>query len=122
MSSLDLSPATLDLKGIRAGDRNLIAVALTTGGNPLDLTGQTVTAQARKKANDDSAVLDAVVEIDEDPTTGKLTLRWPGEDVRTLLAGQATFNGVWDLQITDGTNDPMTVIAGSFAAVMDVTR
>lgn len=122
MASIDLSPATLDLKGIRAGDRNMLTVTLTSEGNPMDLTGLDVMAQARKKAQDDSAVLEAVVEVDADPTTGKLTLRWPGEDVRTLLAGQATWQGVWDMQISSAEEDPVTVVAGAFIAAMDVTR
>lgn len=122
MAVIDLSPAVLDLKGIRAGDRNLVAVTLTSEGQPLDLTDLTVTAQARKKATDEPAAITASIDVDADPTTGKLSLRWPGDDVRTLLNGAATFDGVWDLQIQSGTNDPVTVVAGSFGAVMDVTR
>jgi hypothetical protein len=87
----------------------------------LDLTGYEVTAQARPKANDNETVLDAVVEV-IDAATGQLVLRWPGEDVRVLMNGSTTWSGVWDLQIQAGTDDALTVIAGKFKAVMDVTR
>jgi hypothetical protein len=121
MTSIDLSPASLDLKGIRAGDRNLLEITLTSAGAPMDLTGLTITAQARKKPNDDTAVLDAMVDV-TDAVAGKLSLRWPGEDVRTFMAGQASFNGVWDMQVQSAEDDPYTVVAGAFGAVMDVTR
>jgi hypothetical protein len=45
-----------------------------------------------------------------------------GRGIRSLLAGKATFKGVWDLQLASGVADPQTVVAGTFAAEMDVTR
>jgi hypothetical protein len=121
MATVPFGPARADIKGVRAGDLNEMQVTLTAGGNAFDLTGRTVTAQARQKATSASA-LDAVVTVLGDPLDGIVTVRWPGDDVRSLLAGRRVWKGVWDLQVGDGVADPTTVIAGSFQAEMDVTR
>lgn len=117
---LPLGPALLDITGVRAGDRNLITLTLTSGGTPMDLTGLTPAAQARLNPMDANA-LTAVTEV-VDAVGGVVTVRWPGEAVRTILAGKAAWTGVWDLQIGAPGEDPVTVVAGAFAAVMDVTR
>ena len=119
---LNLGPACVNLAGIRAGDRNLIKITLTTSGTPVDLTGLTLAAQARKKATDpDPAALEAVIEV-IDAVTGQIALRWPGADVTALLNGAATWKGVWDLQVVSASEDPQTLVAGSFGAETDVTR
>ena len=118
--TIPLGPACVNLDGIRAGDRNLVTITLTNAGTPMDLTGLEVTAQARKSPTDGVSI-DAVIEV-TDPTAGVLTMRWPGEDVTTLMGGKPTFKGVWDLQVGSPPDDPVTVVAGAFLAVMDVTR
>jgi hypothetical protein len=115
-----LGPACVNITGVRANDRNMFTATLTQKGLPINLTGQTVTAQARKKSTDATA-LDAVVAV-VDAVNGDITIRWPGADVATWLAGKAEAVGVWDLQVDNGTDDPVTVAEGSFAAKMDVTR
>lgn len=120
MATVNLAPARVDLAGVRAGDRNLLTFAILSGGAAVDLTGKTVQAQARPTPTDE-AVLSAVIDV-TDPTNGAGSLRWPGDDVTTLLDGAAKFVGVWDMQITTPGEDPQTVAAGSFAAEMDVTR
>lgn len=115
-----LGPACVDLTGVRAGDRNLITATITSKGAPVDLTGYTVTAQARAKATDQAAALTAAITV-VNATQGQIEIRWPGAAVATLLAGKATWKGVWDLQLTSA-DGPLTVAAGNFGAVMDVTR
>jgi len=116
-----LGPACVNLTGVRAGDRNVMTATITSKGEAVDLTGKTLTAQARKSATATTDPLDAVVTVD-DALAGKITIRWPGDKVTTLLAGKATWAGVWDLQVAEPGQDPLTVAAGSFAAEMDVTR
>lgn len=118
---LPLGPALLDLTGIRAGDRNLITMTLTSGGAPMDLTGLTVEAQARATPSTATAIT-AVTEVLDPASAGVIQLRWPGDEVRTMLAGKNNWNGVWDLQVGANGEDPVTVVAGGFAAVMDVTK
>ena len=119
---VNLGPACIDIEGIRAGDRNLVTLTLTQGGVPLNLTGLTLTSQVRKKATDpDPAALEAEVLLTE-PVDGKCTLRWPGDDVRTLVNGAAKWTGVWDLQVASGAEDPVTLAAGKWSAETDVTR
>jgi len=121
MASLNLSPGVLDLSGIRAGDRNAIQITLTQGGQILDLTSYEITAQARSAPLASSA-LSAVIE-GRDDAAGSFLLRWPGDAVRTMLAGAAAWNGVWDLQILlPPETDATTVVAGKFGAILDVTR
>jgi hypothetical protein len=120
-ATLPLGPATVNITGVRAGDKNQFTLSLTNEGAPLPLTG-TVTAQARKVATDpDPAAITAVVDVIDGPG-GVVSVRWPGDEVNAALAGQLTWAGVWDLQVTEGTDDPVTLVAGTFAAVMDVTR
>lgn len=121
-SSINLAPATLDIAGIRAGDRNLIQMTLLSAGVPTDLTGLTLTAQARAVATDSVASLTAEIVI-TDATGGIFTMQWDGDDVRTLLdaTASASWKGVWDLQL--GTEpDAVTVVAGAFSVDLDVTR
>jgi hypothetical protein len=122
MPTVSLTPPVVNITGVRAGDRNLIAAAATTEGVPVDLTGQVLSAQARKKAIDPVVALTAVVEV-TDETGGTFTIRWPGEEVRTMLAGAASWKGVWDLQMAPGVDeDAITLCAGSFEAETDVTH
>lgn len=121
MASIDLSPGVMDISGVRAGDRNAIQFTITSGGAPMNLTGYEVTAQARSTPVAPGA-LDAVIE-DRVDVEGSFTLRWPGDEVRTLLGTGLSWNGVWDMQIkATGDTDATTVVAGKFGATMDVTR
>src|SRR5580765_2811760 len=120
MVTISLTPAQVDVEGVRAGDRNQFQVTLTSAGKAIDLTSLTVKAQARSTAQG-TDVLDAVIDI-TDPVKGLVTVRWPGDAVRTWMSTKEVMNGVWDLQVEDGTGDPWTVVAGKFSAVQDVTR
>jgi len=121
MVAINLAPAEVDIAGVRAGDRNLIQLTLRQGGQPINLTGYTITAQARTTAAD-TAHLDAVVTVTDGPS-GQCQLRWPGADVETWIGTGTSQKGVWDMQLDDGSgSDPWTVIAGTFAAELDITR
>jgi hypothetical protein len=120
-NTVQLGPATVNLKGVRARDKNLISITISHDGVPVDLTGQMAQAQARKKATDALPALTAVVDI-VDPAAGKMTLAWPGDDVAALLGTSAGWVGVWDLEIGWPTGEVQTILAGTFEAVMDVTR
>ena len=115
-----LGPAAVDITGVRAGDRNLMHVTITSKGEPVDLAGATVAAQARTTALAATA-LDAVVDV-IDAAAGQVDVRWPGDAVTAWLAGKAKQSGVWDMQVESPASDPVTVMAGTFAAEMDVTR
>lgn len=118
----DLGPAVLDLKGIRAGDKNEMRVALLSDGAPWDTTGATVAAQARADKKDAAPALTAVVTA-VDEAQGIYLVAWDGDEVRTLLALQETWEGVWDLQIQLPLElAPQTLVEGSIECVMDVTR
>jgi hypothetical protein len=120
MVEISLAPAVVDVAGIRAGDRNLFQITIKQAGKAVNLTGYTITAQARTSPPD-IVHLDAICTI-TDPLTGRVDVRWPGEEVRTWIGAGVVQKGVWDLQLDDGSMDPWTVIAGSFAAELDVTR
>lgn len=122
MAALELGPSVVDLSGVRAGDRNLLTVELTTDGAPWDLTGAEVTAQARATAADaDPALVATVTPLD--PAAGRFEISWDGEEVRTLLGTETTWQGVWDLQVLEvGQTLAETVAAGSLSCELDVTR
>ena len=119
---LDMSPAVLDIEGVRAGDKNERTFTLTQGGEVIDLTDAVVEAQARQHYSDTAPAITAVVEI-IDPTSGRFALSWPGDQVASALGEAETWSGVWDLQVTGSGEDlPVTVLAGSIECVADVTR
>jgi len=119
---IPVGPGCADIEGIRAGDLNLITGHLHHSGTPVDLTGQTIRAQARlTKLTPDPPALTAVVVITA-PLTGDFTFRWDGDDVRTLLGAAAKWKGVWDIEVDNGVDDPVTFCTGKFSAEMDVTR
>lgn len=120
--TVPLGPACMNVTGVRAGDRNEVEMILKQGGGPVNLTGQTVTSQVRKKASDpDPAAITAVITV-LDATAGRIKVKWPGADVRTLVNGATKWQGVWDLQISGGGEEPLTLVAGTWAAEADVTR
>lgn len=123
MTTLDMSPAVLNIVGVRGGDANARSMRFTVEGQPLDLTGMVVTAQARKKSVDpDPPALTAVIDV-IDPVAGEVIISWSGEAVSGLLAGAAKWTGVWDLQVQSGAGAlPVTLMAGAFECVSDVTR
>ena len=109
MATVSLKPALVNLKGIRAGDKNEFRVEVVRGDAAEDITGRTFTAQARFDEFDTNTV-DAVIDIIDAPG-GVLMLRWPGDAVRTWLDGAEdapvnTVTGVWDLQMSVDTDDP----------------
>jgi hypothetical protein len=109
MAAVDLSPARLDISGVRAGDRNLITMTLTNGGVPINLTGKTVTASARLTANDTTA-LAAVITVDN-AATGAISVRWPGPAVTTLLGTAAKWSaGIYRYHAR---GRPITAVAGT---------
>ena len=118
--TLPLGPATVNITGVRAGDKNAFVLSLTQAGAPLPITG-VVTAQARLVATDAEPAMTAVVEMVDAPN-GQVLVRWPGEQVTAALAGAAVWAGVWDLQVQEGADDPVTLVAGTLGAAMDVTR
>jgi hypothetical protein len=119
--TVPLGPAQVNLVGVRAGDRNLLTVTIRDKDLPVDLTGMVVSAQARKRTTDSDMALTANCTI-VNAAAGQVEIRWPGADVRTLLADKPTWSGVWDLQMQSPPADPVTVCEGTFDAEMDVTR
>lgn len=118
----DLNPARIDVIGVRGGDKNEMIMNLKQNGVALDVSDMTLEAQARGSSTDTGeAPLIAVVTIVDGPT-GRVSVRWPGAQVTRVLAGAASWAGVWDLQQTEEGEDPVTLIAGAFQAVQDVTK
>lgn len=121
MAAIRLGPTVLDLSGIRSGDSNKINFTISKDGAPVDLTGYTISAQVRKVVTDIDPAMDAVCQM-IDPLAGTFYVTFPGDLVMSMLAGEATFKGVWDIQVTDDESFTTTLAAGSFEAVLDVTR
>ena len=108
---------------VYAGDRNTALLQFQQpDGSPWDITGATITSQARVEAADPAVALEATCVVVDGPA-GVARMEWDGEAVRVLLAGADTWTGVWDLQILEaGQTLPETTLAGKFTALHDVTR
>ena len=86
---------------------------------PLPLDGYTVAAQVRLNLKKDTAVLaEFIVEIDEDESD-LIWVYFP-PDQSELLRGVSAAR--WDLQLTDDTGDPRTVMGGPMKPKGDATR
>ena len=94
-------------------------------GDPWDLTGATVTAQARRTATDPVVALTASV-TPVDAAQGIFAVSWDGNAVRALLDGEASWQGMWDLDVLEAgraaDGESVTVADGAVLAEMDVTR
>ena len=120
---VDLGPARLDLRGIPAGDDVAVTISFKdSDGNGQDTTGAVLNAQVRSSATDDTIQLSASVSA-IDAANGQWSVLFSGDDTRTVLADASTWNGVWDLEITQsGQANPRTVLGGRFQIETDVTR
>lgn len=121
MPEVRTTPAALDLE-VYAGDKNRVELEVLAGGDPVDLTGALVEAEARKAATDADAGVTATI-VDIDRQVGQVAVEWDGETLRGLIGSSDRWVGVWDLQITlPGETLPTTPVGGRFTARMDVTR
>jgi hypothetical protein len=121
MTRIDLGPAEVDLLRIRAGDRNQFNIKLTDSNGPVNLSDSVIEAQARLTPVDSAIAVSAVIEM-IDAVGGHFKMSWPGDDVRTALAVEVSWEGVWDLQMTETGEEPQTLVAGKFTIESDVTR
>jgi hypothetical protein len=121
-ASICTGPTRVDWGCVRAGDRNVVRFELLAGGSPWNLAGAVLSAQARTEAVSEEVALTATI-VEVDPSRGWYDVGWDGEDVRSLLAGAASWSGVWDLQVVEAEQVlATTVVHGTLSAEMDVTR
>lgn len=120
MADVSFNPATVNIAGVRAGDRNLFTMTIKENGSAVNLNGMDVQAQVRAKATDVNPSLEAEIVIVNE-ATGQISIQFPGDEVTALLAGSPTWAGVWDLQLI-APNGVTTICQGNFAAVLDITR
>ena len=106
---------------VRANSRNEITLQILLGGDPMDTTGATVGAEARRDAADPAPAISATV-TPVDEANGIYTLSWAGPDVATLLGGEANWTGSWVLDVLpDGgvaNEDNFSPALGPFEAVI----
>ena len=104
-----------------AGDSNRERVEFVAGGLPWDITGAVIAAEARASVTAPGPpALTAVVEM-TDPPAGVAHISWDGEAVRAVLAGDAEWSGVYDIEIMQG-GEVSTPWQRPMRALMDVTR
>lgn len=118
MSNWPVDLGTLPLYRGDAAGRNKVTISLVDDSDdPVDLTvfGDSWTSQARRGASSVDAI-DLDVD-DTDADEGVLVVSVPDEDSASLRGGL-----VFDVQVTGGTIDPLTLFAGKFSVTADVTR
>lgn len=74
-----VATATLDIEVPRNGDYYGEWRLEDIDGNPIDLTGHTLTMQARPVAGDTTVIAYATLDLVE-PADGRVTVRWQGSD------------------------------------------
>jgi hypothetical protein len=104
------------------GDRIVKVVQFLSDGDPWDLTGATVESHVRNTWSSPTFVMEAqVTEIDA--PQGIFMLEYDGEDARSLVQGDYSWEGVYDVQVTEaGQTRPETVRRGTFTLLPDATR
>lgn len=81
-------------------------------GVPVNLTGYTGKAQVRKAFDSPAAVLDATSgngKVTIDALAGKVTIKWPGSETATVLAGPH----VWDHFLYPPAGEPLQMLYGT---------
>ena len=109
MSDIDLSAQVVNVMVSRNDAWSLLLTLQTPAGDPIDLTGKTIAAQLRDRA--DSTDSTALTVTPVDLPAGQFTVSQTA----------ATKGGVYDVQVTTG-DLPRTYIRGRLSIVRDVTR
>lgn len=104
MTDVTLGPAAVNLKGIVANDAWSIALTLTSGGSPLDLTGATIVAKIKADADTSHTLTTEVT----DAAGGELT-------VSQAAAPTIPSGAKWALRING-----RTLMGGSVSGKEDV--
>lgn len=104
-----------------AGDTAETTLQVLIEGDPAPLVGATVTAQARRTVTDPEPALTAACTItDEDD--GLVLIAWDTTEMRAVLAGAASWSGVWDVQVVWPSGLVVTPAGGTLIVDLDVTR
>lgn len=125
MPPISLVPQSLDLR-LYGGDGVELRLTVTdTDGSPLPLTGS-IDAQIRpsRTSNQEAAVFAADL---SDGDTGVVYLSLTGDQTAALHGVPPQqpverFQGVWDVQWTPASAEPVTIIQGNVESALDVTR
>lgn len=120
MASINSIPETLDWTWY-VGDTEPEEFIITSEAG-VDLTGATITAQARLTKKDPVLAAEAVI-TETDLANGTFHVGWPAS-VRDLVDAEATdkWVGVWDLQIVMPSGLVRTRAGGRMTFTYDVTR
>lgn len=112
----DLLPSNFDLEVYKGDFLPLEIDLLNPDGTPLNLTGYIASAQIRANFGD-PVIYNFTAEIPA-PTTGVVKLTLPS----TVSAGIAPGHYVWDFQVTDGSGNVRTYLAGDVTVFNEVTK
>jgi hypothetical protein len=108
------SPASIQLVIYRGDDFAFALDVQDTDGNPVDLTGATVTAEVRAQPG----AIDVLTTFDTTIDGSAITLRLSHTDTAAL----STAGGVWDVQVTRADGVVVTLANGQVRVFADVTR
>lgn len=90
---------------------------LQSDGAAVDLTGATFTCRGRTSRSSSTVIWTAVVTLDADPTTGRITISIDD----AVTASIAPSRGVWDLTMTLG-DVTVPITDGTWSAQLRVSR
>jgi hypothetical protein len=119
-----MKPATYNIE-VYQGDTLILPMRVRTldaegvPGDYEDLTGWTPKAQVRNKSSD-ALVQELTAAIDPDQVANKGKLTVSATAAQTALWDVLAM--VWDLQLTNGSAQVRTILAGSVTVTKDVTE
>jgi hypothetical protein len=121
---ISLVPESLDLKLYGGDGVELRLVVTNTLGEPIPLTGE-VAAQIRQSRTNSAVLAEFQVTITDAPN-GIAMLSLSGDQTAALHGEEdfptERFTGVWDVQWTADSAEPITILQGSVESSLDVTR
>ncbi len=96
-----------------------LTVNVTENDEPMDLTSASIKCQVKKSACESTAVL----EFDTEDDSITITLPLSGQfTVNPLVFDIPARNYVYDIQITKGNGNIITVLEGEISVLNDITR
>jgi hypothetical protein len=125
LAPISLVPQSLDLS-LYGGDGVELRMTVTDSlGQPVPLTPGAIDAQIRTSRTSDPVMVSFTADL-TDGATGVVILSLSGSQTELLHGDPALpserFSGVWDVQWTPQSGQPITLIQGKVESALDVTR
>ncbi len=114
-------PSSNNIKNVIRGDTRIINITLTSGGQPVDITGWEAFLTVNSNndpTTDTGAVIEKQTSVHTNPTQGQTMFTLTNSDTQNLVP-QTYF---YDIQFKDGDGNIISTPQAQFIVVADITR